>query len=82
MQLHIRGNTSHVLDVEQCETVAEIKVNITTEMLSLELRLGIVESAWKIIDSYGEIIHFNHFLRYACRREAFKLRFCSTFDEI
>lgn len=26
MQLHIRGNNSHVLDVEQNETVAEIKV--------------------------------------------------------
>lgn len=28
MQLHIRGNQSHVLDVEQHETVAEIKVII------------------------------------------------------
>lgn len=27
MQLHIRGNQSHVLNVEQYETVAEIKVN-------------------------------------------------------
>lgn len=27
MQLHIRGNNSHVLNVEHDETVAEIKVN-------------------------------------------------------